>query len=149
RLILPFCLIGVVLVLILIGPQYGTTICTMAVLAILIYLSGFPMLRLLLVGLSALPLLLLGIFLWNYRLERFTVWLDPYAFRHKGGYQLVTAFRAFHDGGLTGSDIGTGFAHRYLTYGHTDFILALFAEDFGLVGVGLLMLLILAFVWRS
>src|SRR6185295_18112991 len=52
-------------------------------------------------------------------------------------------------GGILGTDIGTGFAHRYLTYGHTDFILALFAEDFGIVGVGILFTLYLLFVWRS
>ncbi|MCE9596380.1 MAG: FtsW/RodA/SpoVE family cell cycle protein [Spirochaetia bacterium] len=149
RLILPFTLMGAVLLLILIGPQYGTTICTLTVLAIMIYLSGFPMLRLVLVGISSIPLLLLGIFLVNYRMERFWVWLDPYSYRHEGGYQLVTAFRAFQEGNITGTDIGTGFAHRYLTFGHTDFILALFAEDFGIVGVGILFLLYVLFIWRS
>lgn len=149
KLIWPFALMGILLFLILIGPQCGTTICTLSVLAVMIYLSGFPMLRLMLVGLASLPLIGLGIFLWSYRLERFRVWLDPYSFRHEGGYQLVTAFRAFHDGGLTGVEIGTGFAHRYLTFGHTDFILALFAEDFGILGLSLLFLLYVAFVWRS
>ncbi|MBL8019792.1 MAG: FtsW/RodA/SpoVE family cell cycle protein [Leptospirales bacterium] len=149
RLILPFSLMGGVLLLILIGPQYGTTICTLTVLAIMIYLSGFPMLRLVLVGVSSIPLLLLGIFLVNYRMERFWVWLDPYSHRHEGGYQLVTAFRAFHEGNISGTDIGTGFAHRYLTFGHTDFILALFAEDFGVIGVALLFLLYVLFIWRS
>lgn len=149
RLILPFSLMGGVLILILIGPQYGTTICTLTVLAIMIYLSGFPMLRLVLVGISSIPLLLLGIFLVNYRMERFWVWLDPYSHRHEGGYQLVTAFRAFHEGNISGTEIGTGFAHRYLTFGHTDFILALFAEDFGVIGVALLFLLYVLFIWRS
>ena len=109
----------------------------------------FPMFRLMLVALASLPLLYLLIILWEYRLDRFRVWLDPYAFRYEGGYQLVTSFRAFASGGLTGEDLASGFAHRYLTYGHTDFVLALVAEDYGLLGVAFLLGLFCALLWRA
>lgn len=149
RLLPPLILVGVLLLLIVIEPQYGTTICLLAVLGGMIYVSGFPMLRLVLLLGASLPLLGFLILFWEYRFERLIVWLDPYAYRHAGGYQLVTAFRAFAEGHLFGEPIATGFAHRYLTYGHTDFILALFAEDFGLVGVLALFVLYAAFLWRG
>lgn len=149
RLFWPFAIMGGVCVLIVLGPQYGTTLCIIAVLAVLVFLSGFPVKQMLILGLVSVPLFVMGALFWQYRFERLRVWLDPFAYRHEGGYQLVTAFRAFQDGGLTGEEIGTGFAHRYLTYGHTDFILPLYAEDFGIAGVLVLFALYLILVWRS
>ncbi len=141
RLALPMTLILANLTAIVLEPQYGTTICILSVIFLVIYISGFPMIRLFLVSLAALPLLYLMVVLWDYRLDRFKVWLNPYEYRLAGGYQLVTAFRAFRDGGFFGEDLTLGRAHSYLTYGHTDFILALFAEDFGWIGVTALFLL--------
>ncbi len=148
-LIPPALLTGLILGVIVIEPQYGTTICILGALIVLVYISGFPMLRLFFLFLASLPLLFLLGVLWEYRLDRFRVWLDPYSFRYSGGYQLVMSFRAFQEGGFFGSEIARGIGHRYLTYGHTDFILALIAEDFGLVGVIFLVGLYLLFIWRS
>lgn len=147
----PLGLVLFLLLSIVLEPQYGTTLCMLGVLAVMVYLSGFPMLRLFLLAAATVPLLLLLVVLWEYRLERLMVWLDPMAHRYSGGYQLVTSFRAFAEGGWFGSDAGIagGFGHRYLTYGHTDFILALFAENFGWVGVLALLALFVAFVWRG
>lgn len=149
RLLGPLALIGAMLSLVVLEPQYGTTLCMLSVFVVTLYISGFPMLRLFIMFAAALPLLALLLVLWEYRLERFLVWLDPYAHRHEGGYQLVTAFRAFQEGGWFGQELASGFSHRYLTYGHTDFILALFAEDFGWFGVLGLLLLFSAFLWRG
>lgn len=149
KLIPATVLTGIVLAAIVVEPQYGTTICILGALIMLVYVSGFPMLRLTLLFLAALPLLLLLAVLWEYRLDRFRVWLDPYAYRFSGGYQLVMSFRAFKEGGLPGEDLASGIAHRYLTYGHTDFILSLFAEDYGLIGVMGLILLYIALTWRT
>ncbi len=149
RLAFPALLLGLLLGAILLEPQYGTTICMMGAIAVMVYISGFPLLRLLLIALSFLPLLIIMILLWDYRLERLSVWFDPYRYRFDGGYQLVTAFRAFDAGDFFGRQLASGFAHRYLTYGHTDFALALFAEDFGWVGVMLLLTLFALLIWRS
>ncbi|MCR9143176.1 MAG: putative lipid II flippase FtsW [bacterium] len=147
----PFALVLFLLLSIVLEPQYGTTLCMLGVITVMVYLSGFPMLRLVILAAATLPLLVLLVVLWEYRLERLLVWLNPHEHRYSGGYQLVTSFRAFQDGGWFGSDAGIagGFAHRYLTYGHTDFILALFAENFGLLGVISLLALFIAFVWRA
>jgi cell division protein FtsW len=151
RLAPPLGLVVFLLLSIVLEPQYGTTLCMLGVLTVMVYLSGFPMLRLFILAAATLPLLVLLIVLWEYRLERLLVWLNPYEHRYAGGYQLVTSFRAFQEGGWFGSDAGIagGFAHRYLTYGHTDFILALFAENFGWFGVAALLGLFIAFVWRG
>lgn len=142
-------LVGSVLAAILLEPQYGTTLTLISVISVLIFVAGFPVLRLVLLGLSLLPLLAMLLVLWEYRFERFQVWLNPYEYRYSGGYQLVTAFRAFGEGGWFGQELASGFGHRYLTFGHTDFVLALFSEDFGFAGVFVLLGLYFCLLWRS
>lgn len=149
RLLIGGSIVPVVLLLIVFEPQYGTTMTLIAMLAVLVYLAGFPIVRLAGIVLASLPLLGMLAYLWEYRLERLRVWLDPYAYRYEAGYQLVMSFRAFRDGWWTGSDLASGVAHRYLTFGHTDFILALFVEDFGFVGIALLIALYAAYIYRA
>lgn len=149
RLVLPVLLILMNLVAIILEPQYGTTVCILLVLVFFVYISGFPVVRLFLIFLATLPLLYLLIILWEYRLDRFRVWLNPYEFRHEGGYQLVTSFRAFMEGSFAGENLASGYAHSYLTYGHTDFIFALFAEDFGWLGTTAFFLFFMAVLWKT
>ena len=150
KLMYPALLILAVLIAILLEPQYGTTMSILLIIITLLYISGFPLIRLILLFLSLLPLLAIMIYFWEYRFVRLKVWFDPYAYRHEGGYQLVTAFRAFREGGIAGEDgLAAGFAHRYLTYGHTDFVLALYAENFGLIGIILLFLLFNLLLWKG
>ena len=71
-----------------------------------------------------------------YALERVTGFLDPWSDAQGSGFQLVQSFVAFSNGGLTG--VGLGDSRQklfYLPEGHTDFILALVAEELGLIGV--------------
>lgn len=149
KLFFPSLLIGLALGAIVLEPQYGTTICILAALVILVYISGFPMLRLFLVFLGITPFLGIAAIMQSYRLERLKVWWDPYAYRYEGGYQLVNSFRAFREGGWLGTELASGPGHRYLTFGHTDFVLALFAEDYGYLGISILLLLFLVFLWRA
>ena len=71
-----------------------------------------------------------------YALRRITGFLDPWANRLGEGYQLVQSLVAFGRGGLFGVGIGNGQQKlAYLPEAHTDFILALVAEELGLIGV--------------
>ena len=149
RLLIRGTPVPLALLLIILEPQYGTTMTLIAVLASLVFITGFPVMRLLGVLVASLPLLFMLAYLWEYRLERLKVWLDPYAYRYEAGYQLVMSFRAFRDGWWTGTDLASGVAHRYLTFGHTDFVLALFYEDFGYIGLVGLVLLYGFFCFRA
>ncbi len=146
KFIVPAVLLLAVLVLILAEPAFGTTMEILFVVLAFVFLFGFPVRNLLLVGLVSLPLAYLLVSQVGYRRKRMEVWLDPYRFRYDEGHQLVTSFRAFLDGGWFGNKLASGYAHRYLTYSHTDFVLATFVEDFGFVGflffLGLVILLL-------
>lgn len=139
-------LIFATLVLIVIEPAFGTTIELLLVLFFFVLLAGFPMKRLLILGASILPLLVVLVTQVGYRKKRLEIWLDPYKFRFDEGHQLVTSFRAFFDGGSFGRPVGSGYAHRYLAYSHTDFVMASFVEDFGFLGF-LLFLSVVTFLF--
>ena len=62
--------------------------------------------------------------------------LDPYREARGAGWQLVQSYVAFGQGGLLGKGLGNGRQKLdYLPEAHTDFVLALIAEELGLVGV--------------
>ncbi len=72
----------------------------------------------------------------SYRLERLTSFQDPFADPSESGYQLINAYIAFAHGGISGVGLGQSVQKLfYLPEGHTDFILAVIAEELGLFGV--------------
>ncbi|MFN3603387.1 MAG: FtsW/RodA/SpoVE family cell cycle protein [Leptonema sp. (in: bacteria)] len=115
-------------------PQYGILILFFLVWIFLLLLKGFSIFRLIAFSLVSIPFFVFITLFQPYRWERIQVWLDPYFFRFDKGYQLVMSFRAFSEGGLMGTNIAKSIAHRYLTYGHTDFIFSLLAESSGIIG---------------
>ncbi|EPG76278.1 putative stage V sporulation protein E [Leptospira fainei serovar Hurstbridge str. BUT 6] len=149
KFLIPGALLLSVLVLILAEPAFGTTMEILFVVLAFVFLFGFPFRNLLLVGLVSLPLAYLLVDRVGYRKKRVEVWLDPYKFRFDEGHQLVTSFRAFLDGGWFGNKLASGYAHRYLTYSHTDFVLATFVEDFGFVGFLFFFGLVLFLLYRT
>ncbi|MCL8266775.1 putative lipid II flippase FtsW [Leptospira weilii] len=149
KLLIPALFLLTVIVLILIEPAFGTTLEILFVILGFIFLFGVPFRNLLAIGIVSLPLIYVLIDRVGYRKKRVEVWLDPYRYRFDEGHQLVTSFRAFLDGGWFGNKLASGYAHRYLTYSHTDFVLATFVEDFGFFGFLTFIFLILLLLFRS
>lgn len=102
------------------------------------------------------PVLLAGAFFvagTPYRLARMTSFLDPWADARGQGYHMVQSLLSFASGGLTGRGLGNGVQKLgYLPEDTTDFIFAVIAEELGLPGCMLVILLLLAIVacaWRA
>ncbi len=71
-----------------------------------------------------------------YRMQRITAFLDPWADPYGKGYQLIHSLIAFGRGEYFGVGLGGGVEKLlYLPEAHTDFILAVIGEEFGLLGV--------------
>jgi cell division protein FtsW len=71
-----------------------------------------------------------------YRMKRLTTFLDPWANPFGNGYQLTQSLMAFGRGGWFGVGLGNSIQKMfYLPEAHTDFLLAVIAEELGLMGV--------------
>ncbi len=122
--------------LLLLQPDLGSAVLLCALVGILLLVAGMPLKYL------AAPVLLAPGALWlyttqhAYALRRLLAFWDPWARSQGDGFQLVQSFVAFSVGGLDGAGLGNGRQKLfYLPEAHTDFILALIAEELGLLGV--------------
>ena len=84
-----------------------------------------------------------------YRLERLTGFLDPWSDPYNSGFQLTQSLIAIGRGEWLGVGLGNGVQKLfYLPEAHTDFVFAVFAEEFGLFGSLVLIALFLGLLWR-
>jgi cell division protein FtsW len=117
-------------------PDLGNAILAVGLVGLLLFVGGVP-LRILaapvVAGIAAVGVYVAG---QPYALRRVEGFLDPWATAHEQGYQLVQSFVAFGRGGILGVGWGNGLQKlHYLPEAHNDFILAVLAEELGLVGI--------------
>lgn len=146
----PMLLLLIASSLIMLQPDFGTTAVLLATAMGLLFLGGVPVWQfaILLAGTVAA---LTGLVLVSpYRLQRITGFLDPWADVQNSGYQLAQALIAFGRGEWFGVGLGNGIQKQfYLPEAHTDFLMAVIGEEFGLVGTLIVILLFGVIVWRA
>ena len=85
-----------------------------------------------------------------YRLRRLLAFLNPWEDPQGLGFQIIHSFLAFGSGGLLGVGLGNSKQKLlYLPEPHTDFILSILAEELGLVGVFVIILLFSILIIRG
>ena len=130
-------LVLLLIVLFLINqPDLGQTLLSVLTWITMIFVSGFNMFLLSMLGLVFLGILVLLIFLFpekfGYVLLRIKTFIDP----QKGdNFQSQKALDAIKQGGLTGQGMGEGILKDKVPEAHTDYIIAVIAEEFGAVFV--------------
>jgi rod shape determining protein RodA len=133
-------------------PDLGTAILVLAAGAFVIFFAGLSWRvigGLLAIGVAALPLL--WAVMKDYQKQRVLMLLDPTTDPLGKGFHIIQSTIAVGSGGLTGKGWlqGTQTHLEFIPERTTDFILAVYAEEFGLLGVGVLMLLYLALISRG
>ncbi|WP_456374712.1 putative lipid II flippase FtsW [Thiolapillus sp.] len=146
----PLLLLSVAVFMLMAQPDFGTTVVLLATALGLLFLGGAPLwqfaLLLLLAVLGGAVLVVTS----PYRMERVTSFLNPWADPLDSGYQLSQALIAFGRGEWTGVGLGNGIQKQfYLPEAHTDFIMAVIGEEFGLLGTLTVIALFSALVWRA
>ena len=146
-----FKLIGIIVVLsilLLMEPDFGSAVTLSCTFMALLFLGGTHIRQFSLV--FAAGLLAIGALAYAapYRLERLATYMDPWSDPFNAGYQLIQSLIAFGRGEWFGVGLGQSVQKMlYLPEAHTDFVFAIFAEEFGFVGVlclmGLYVLMIL------
>lgn len=88
--------------------------------------------------------------LYGYRGERLDAYLDPWTNINEKGYQVIQSLYAIGTGGLTGRGLGHSIEKfSYLPEPHTDFIFAVFSEEWGYIGGMALIVLYGILIWRG
>lgn len=149
-LLMPLGITGVIVGLIMLQPDFGTTVIIVVITLMMIYLAGGRIIHL--AGLAALLLpVAVGLLLHkSYRLARWTAFLDPWKDPRNSGFHIIQSLIAFGSGGAFGVGIGDGMQKLfYLPEPHTDFILSVIAEESGFIGVGLILFLYVILIIRG
>lgn len=137
--------IGVGLFLIMSEPDFGSFVVVTVIALGLLFLANLPWLWftvLVAVGLMSMVGLVM---VAPYRMARVSAFLDPWADPYDKGYQLTNSLMAIGRGEWFGVGLGASLEKRfYLPEAHTDFILAVIGEEFGFVGI---LVLVCCYAW--
>lgn len=149
-LAVPFIPLSLVSLLLLIEPDFGATAILMIVALLMLFLGGARLLYfgagLATVGVAGGVLIVTA----AYRMRRLLTFTDPWADAENSGWQLTQSLIAVGRGEWVGVGLGNSVQKLlYLPEMHTDFIFAILAEEFGLLGVAILMSLFGVIVWRG
>ena len=145
----PMVVLSIACVLLLAEPDFGATVVLLATALVMMFVAG-ARIRDFLVFFTAAILALAALAVASpYRMQRLTGFLDPWADPFNSGFQLTQSLIAIGRGEWFGVGLGDSVQKLfYLPEAHTDFVFAVYAEEFGLVGSLLLIALFLALLWR-
>jgi cell division protein FtsW len=131
----PLAAVGLLFLLVLVEPDFGTSVVLLAAAAGVLWASEIRTWDLVLSGVAAFVALVGVMLLAPYRRERFMTFLDPWAAADGSGYQVVQSMVAIKAGGLFGSGAGAGSSGVSVPELGTDMIFALIGEELGLLGM--------------
>lgn len=133
----------VLLASILLQPNLSTAALCGMLMWLIALAAGLPYWQLGATAIAGLGTAMLSISLRDYQRERVMSFLNPWADPTQNGYQLIQSLLAVGSGGLWGTGFGLSQQKLfYLPIHYTDFIFAVFAEEFGFVGSLLLLTLL-------
>ncbi len=127
--------IGVICGLVMLQPNMSMAVIMGLMGYALLFIGGCDTKQMLLLAVVFAALFALLAIIEPYRMARLTSFVDPWKDALGDGYQLVQSYYALGSGGLFG--VGLNNSHQkllYMTYGESDFIFAIVAEELGLIG---------------
>jgi cell division protein FtsW len=146
----PMILVAIAGLLLVLEPDFGAFVVLFATALVMLFLGRvvlWPFILMVALGITALILLAISS---PYRMNRITAFLDPWADPFNSGFQLTQALIAIGRGEWFGVGLGAGVQKLfYLPEAHTDFLFAVLAEELGMAGVVVVIVLFGIVVWRS
>ncbi|MBM7703357.1 FtsW/RodA/SpoVE family cell cycle protein [Metabacillus iocasae] len=152
----PIGLTFFIFLIVAVQPDFGTAAIIAMIAAVVMLCSGINFKtigRLVLLAIACVAIMLPIAYWTGYmseeRLSRFTGASNPFKYAEDEGYQLVNSYIAIGAGGLKGLGLGEGIQkYGYLPESHTDFIMAVIAEELGFLGVIIVLSLLIFLILR-
>jgi len=146
----PTIVCGILILFLLCQPDLGSSVVLFVITFGMLFVVGAKIFQFfLLIGMGASMLMFL-IVISPYRMKRVTSYMDPFADAFGTGYQLSNSLMAFGNGEFWGQGLGNSVLKlEYLPEAHTDFVLAIIGEEFGFIGVLVIVFLLSALVFRA
>ena len=149
RIIGPILLMWGLSVVILIWQRdLGTAILFFVVFLVLLYVASSYTTLLVIGALLILTAAIVAYRLFDVVQLRVDIWLNPWPEADSRAFQIVQSLMAFASGGVVGQGIGQG-SPIYIPVVHSDFVFAALAEEWGLLGVIVVIVFITTFVMRG
>lgn len=146
----PMVFLVIACFLMLLEPDFGASAILVAVAGIILFLAGARLLYLIVLGGGGALALAVMVLSSPYRMQRLISFSDPWAHPFASGFQLTQSLIAIGRGHVTGVGLGNSVQKlSYLPETHTDFLFAIYAEEFGLIGSLALIALFSVVVWRG
>jgi len=145
----PMLVLSLGCALLLAEPDFGAAIVLLATALVMLFVAGARIRDFVLFFSTAVIAIVALTLTSPYRLNRLTGFLDPWADPYNSGFQLTQSLIAIGRGEWLGVGLGDGVQKLfYLPEAHTDFVFAVFAEEFGLLGSVVLIAVFSALLWR-
>ena len=136
--------------LILLQPDFGTSVALLLIVAIMIFAAGLHYKYFIGTVLAALPAVYIVLMSASYRRRRLLAFLDPWADPLGDGFQIIQSLIAVGAGGVFGRGLMAGIQKLfYLPEPQTDFIYAVIAEELGLIGASGVLICFCVIAWRG
>ena len=145
----PMLVLSVACAALLAEPDFGAAIVLLATAMAMLFVAGARV-RDFLVFFAAGSVAMAVLAVTSpYRMQRLTGFLDPWSDPYNSGFQLTQSLIAIGRGEWFGVGLGNSVQKLfYLPEAHTDFVFAVYAEEFGLAGSFVLIVLFAALLWR-
>lgn len=145
----PLMMIGLASFLLLLQPDFGSAVLLMGISLGMLFVAGARFRDIFKIVLPVLAGFALLALLSPYRMRRLMGFMDPWNDPFGGGFQLAQSLIAIGSGEWLGLGLGSSVQKLfYLPEAHTDFIFAVIAEEFGLLGTLVIIVLYALLIWR-
>lgn len=143
-------IVGGLVGLLMLQPDFGSSVILIAMMGIMLFVSGARVSYLGIFVFAGAVAAYVAITGREYRMKRIMAFLDPWEYRNDIGYQISESLISIGSGGLGGVGLGNGHGKLgYVPELWNDFIGTIIAEELGILGIVLLVVLLGLFVWRG
>jgi len=146
----PLIILSAFALLLLLQPDLGSTVVIVVTMMGMLFIADAKLISFIGIAISLMAVIVSLIITSPYRMARVFGFLDPWADPFGRSYQLTQSLMAFGRGGWFGQGLGNSVQKlEYLPEAHTDFIMAILAEELGFVGVSVVIILEFVLVYKA